>query len=101
MGGEQPALTGPDLTKGITADLVDEGRLLLGHADGEPVMLTRCNGEVLAVGAAVHTTEVRSTKGSSSVTRSGVRGITRPSVCAPVSPFGLPHSETFPAGRSR
>src|SRR5688572_6516843 len=51
MGGEQPALTGPDLTKGITAALVDEGKLLLGHADGEPVMLTRCDGEVLAVGA--------------------------------------------------
>src|SRR5687768_9347573 len=51
MSGESQTLSGPDLTKGITAALVDEGKLLLGHADGEPVMLTRCNGEVLAVGA--------------------------------------------------
>src|SRR5688572_16031999 len=51
MGAEQPALTGPALTKRLTADLVDEGRLLLGHADGDPVMLTRCGSEVLAVGA--------------------------------------------------
>ena len=51
MGGEQPELSGPDLRKGIAAAVVDEGELLLGHADGEAVLLTRCGGELFAVGA--------------------------------------------------
>ena len=51
MGGEQAPLTGPDFTKGISAGEIRAGELLLGHADGEPVMLTRCGGELVAVGA--------------------------------------------------
>jgi NADPH-dependent 2,4-dienoyl-CoA reductase/sulfur reductase-like enzyme/nitrite reductase/ring-hydroxylating ferredoxin subunit len=51
MGGEQPALSGPDLTNGISAALVEEGSLLLGHASGEPVLLTRSGGKLHAVGA--------------------------------------------------
>jgi NADPH-dependent 2,4-dienoyl-CoA reductase/sulfur reductase-like enzyme/nitrite reductase/ring-hydroxylating ferredoxin subunit len=51
MGGDQNTLTGPDLTKGVALADVVEGKLLLGHADGEPVMLTRCGTDVVAVGA--------------------------------------------------
>ena len=49
---DQPAqLSGPDLAKGVPSAILDEGELLLGHADGEAVILTRNRGEVLAVGA--------------------------------------------------
>lgn len=51
MGGEQTPLSGPDLTKGVDAAQLREGDTVLGHADGEPVLLTRCAGEALAVGA--------------------------------------------------
>jgi apoptosis-inducing factor 3 len=51
MGGEQGPLTGPDFTKGVTSTDVRQGELLLGHADGEPVLLTRCGMELVAVGA--------------------------------------------------
>jgi NADPH-dependent 2,4-dienoyl-CoA reductase/sulfur reductase-like enzyme/nitrite reductase/ring-hydroxylating ferredoxin subunit len=50
MADETP-LSGPDLTKGVARADVREGALLLGHADGEPVMLARCGGEIVAVGA--------------------------------------------------
>ena len=50
MGGEQ-ALSGPDFTKGVDSAQIREGDIVLGHADGEPVLLTRCAGDVLAVGA--------------------------------------------------
>lgn len=50
MGGEQ-TLSGPDLTKGVDSAQIREGDIVLGHADGEPVLLTRCAGDVLAVGA--------------------------------------------------
>src|SRR5688500_595113 len=50
MGGEQAELSGPDLMKGVDAGLVHEGSLLLGHAEGEPVLLTRCEGNLVAVG---------------------------------------------------
>ena len=51
MGGEQTPLSGPDLTKGVDSAQIREGDIVLGHADGEPVLLTRCAGDVLAVGA--------------------------------------------------
>jgi apoptosis-inducing factor 3 len=51
MGGEQAPLSGPDLTKGVSAREITDGTRLLGHAEGEPVLLTRCEGELLAVGA--------------------------------------------------
>ena len=50
MAGEQ-TLSGPDLTKGVDSARIREGETVLGHADGEPVLLTRCAGDVLAVGA--------------------------------------------------
>lgn len=51
MGGEGAPLTGPDLTKGVSAAEIGEGGTLLGHADGEPVLLARCGGSLTAVGA--------------------------------------------------
>ena len=50
MGGTTE-LTGPDLLLGVSAaDLLD-GAMLLGHADGEAVLLVRRGEEVFAVGA--------------------------------------------------
>ena len=51
MSEDQPALTGPDLTRGVPATQLEEGKPLLGHANGEPVLITRCGGELHAVGA--------------------------------------------------
>ena len=50
MSGE-PALSGPDLKLGVPAAAIAEGKALLGHADGEAVMLTRCDGAIVGVGA--------------------------------------------------
>ena len=48
-------LTGPDLTKGLDADSIERGGALLGHANGEPVLLVRLGGgagsEFYAIGA--------------------------------------------------
>lgn len=51
MSEEQAPLTGPDLKRGVPAATVVEGQPLLGHADGEAVILTRVGGELFAVGA--------------------------------------------------
>ncbi len=52
MGSDQQApLSGPDLARGVPAAEVTEGSLLLGHAGGEAVVLTRCGGALRAVGA--------------------------------------------------
>ena len=51
MGGESTPVTGPDLTQGVPLGDVAEGTPLLGHADGEAVILTRCGGHLRAVGA--------------------------------------------------
>ena len=45
-------LKGPDLSKGVAASEIQEGKMLLGHAEGEAVLLAKRNGEVFAVGAA-------------------------------------------------
>jgi NADPH-dependent 2,4-dienoyl-CoA reductase/sulfur reductase-like enzyme/nitrite reductase/ring-hydroxylating ferredoxin subunit len=44
-------LTGPDLTEGVESQTLVEGVPVLGHAGGEPVMLVKTQGEILAVGA--------------------------------------------------
>jgi len=44
-------LSGPDLKQGVTEGELAEGAMLLGHADGEPVLLARSRGRVFAVGA--------------------------------------------------
>ena len=45
---EANELSGPDLSQGIDAGALSEGRPLLGHAQGEAVMLVRRN-DLLAV----------------------------------------------------
>jgi len=44
-------LSGPDLAKGISADKLNDGSSLLGHAQGEPVLLVRQGDDVFAVAA--------------------------------------------------
>ena len=44
-------LTGPDLTQAIRLSSLSDGTMLLGHAYGEPVLLTRRGSEVFAIGA--------------------------------------------------
>ena len=51
MGNEPAKLTGPDFTKGVASTEVTEGHVLLGHAGGEAVLLTRVDGACSAVGA--------------------------------------------------
>jgi NADPH-dependent 2,4-dienoyl-CoA reductase/sulfur reductase-like enzyme/nitrite reductase/ring-hydroxylating ferredoxin subunit len=51
MGDQAKELSGPDLTQGVAADAVREGAVLLGHASGEAVLLTRVGGTCSAIGA--------------------------------------------------
>ena len=51
MSEEKPKLSGPDFTKGVPLASIAEGRMLLGHADGEPALLARLGEEVFAIGA--------------------------------------------------
>ena len=50
MGGSSE-LSGPNLTEGIPAADLADGQLLVGHAQGEAVLLARRGAEVFAVGA--------------------------------------------------
>src|SRR5215470_13534012 len=49
--GSQATLTGPDLKQGVDDADVKEGAPLLGHADGEAVILVRDHGRVHALAA--------------------------------------------------
>jgi len=51
MPESSPALSGPDLTRGIPFTSLPDGGMLLGHARGEPVLVVRRGAEVLAIGA--------------------------------------------------
>src|SRR3954471_3485216 len=44
-------LSGPDLSAGIAAGDLQDGHMLLGHAEGEAVLLARRGDEIFAVGA--------------------------------------------------
>src|SRR5882672_11420090 len=44
-------LKGPDLALGIDSAELSEGQMLLGHAEGEAVLLAKHGGEIFAVGA--------------------------------------------------
>lgn len=50
MSEEDTKLNGPDLVKGIALSAVADGAMLLGHAHGEPVLLTRRGDELFAIG---------------------------------------------------
>jgi len=51
MADTQVTLSGPDLGAGLDPSRVDDGEKLLGHAQGEPVLLARVGGEYFAIGA--------------------------------------------------
>ena len=50
-GAAEAKLTGPDLVSGVDANTLADGEKLLGHANGEPVLLARVNTEYFAIGA--------------------------------------------------
>src|SRR5580700_5318824 len=51
MSGETQ-LTGPDLAQGISATAIADGGMLVGHSQGDAVLLVRRGAEFFAVGAA-------------------------------------------------
>ncbi len=51
MSEEKTQLGGPDLAQGIALSSLAEGAMLLGHAQGEPVILVNQGGELFAIGA--------------------------------------------------
>ena len=51
MSEEKAKLGGPDLCQGVELSTLPDGTMLLGHAQGEPVLLVRRSDEVFAIGA--------------------------------------------------
>jgi NADPH-dependent 2,4-dienoyl-CoA reductase/sulfur reductase-like enzyme/nitrite reductase/ring-hydroxylating ferredoxin subunit len=51
MSGGETKLSGPDLSQGVRLTDIPEGGTLLGHAEGEAVLLVRRKADVFAVGA--------------------------------------------------
>lgn len=51
MSNAEKKLEGPDLTAGIVATSLADGDMLLGHAQGEAVLLARVGREYFAIGA--------------------------------------------------
>ena len=51
MGSGQQELKGPDLSLGIPAADLADGAMLLGHANGDAVLLARRGAEIFAIGA--------------------------------------------------
>jgi apoptosis-inducing factor 3 len=49
--GNEPALSGPDLTLGVPITDVPDGGIMAGHAQGKPVLLARSGDEWFAIGA--------------------------------------------------
>jgi NADH dehydrogenase FAD-containing subunit len=43
-------LRGPDLTRGVAVAKIADGTIQMGHAKGEPVLITRSGSELFAVG---------------------------------------------------
>jgi apoptosis-inducing factor 3 len=51
MSEDKARLKGPDLAQGIALSSLAEGAMLLGQAQGEPVILVQQRGELFAIGA--------------------------------------------------
>jgi len=51
MAGSDTPLTGPDLTQGVAVADLQPGTKLLGHANGEAVLLARVGDDFCAIGA--------------------------------------------------
>ncbi|KQU74526.1 pyridine nucleotide-disulfide oxidoreductase [Aminobacter sp. DSM 101952] len=52
MAGSHSSPSGPDLALGIKSDELPDGGRLVGHRDGEPVLLVRRGSDIFAVAAA-------------------------------------------------
>jgi NADPH-dependent 2,4-dienoyl-CoA reductase/sulfur reductase-like enzyme/nitrite reductase/ring-hydroxylating ferredoxin subunit len=50
-GAPEAKLTGPDLVSGVDANTLADGDKLLGHANGEQILLARVKNEYFAIGA--------------------------------------------------
>ena len=83
MSEEKVKLSGPDLTQGVELSSIPDGTMLLGHAQGEPVLLARRGDEVFAIGAICTHMARRSNWGFSMATRFDAHGIMPVSACAP------------------
>lgn len=51
MSEQETKLKGPDLAQGVAVSDLADGALLLGHAQGEPLILVRRGTELFAIGA--------------------------------------------------
>lgn len=51
MSEDKPKLSGPDLAQGVDAASIPDSGMLLGHADGEQILLVRRGQDFFAVGA--------------------------------------------------
>ncbi|MEO5658357.1 MAG: Rieske 2Fe-2S domain-containing protein, partial [Polaromonas sp.] len=51
MSDAKPSLEGDDFTEGVALERIADGGMLLGHAQGEAVVLARHGDELFAVGA--------------------------------------------------
>lgn len=51
MTQDKTELSGPDLSQGVPLASLEDGAMLLGHADGEPALLARRGAELFAIGA--------------------------------------------------
>jgi len=51
MSDEKTKLEGPDLSQGVALSSLTEGAILLGHTQGEPLILVRRGDELFAIGA--------------------------------------------------
>src|SRR5688572_32619867 len=49
MAQDQDELSGPDLTQGVALSQLIDGATLVGHADGEQILLVRRGAEIFAV----------------------------------------------------
>ena len=98
---EQATLTGPDLTAGVDAARLGPGERLLGHANGEPVLLVRLEQRLRRREREVHALQ-RSAwpRASSKARRFGVPGTTRVSIFGLARRCGRQRWIRSPAGRS-
>lgn len=51
MSSEEPKLSGPDLGEGVMSAAIADGGMLLGHTQGEAVLVARRADELFAIGA--------------------------------------------------
>jgi apoptosis-inducing factor 3 len=51
VSADQPELSGPDFSAGVSFQSIPDGGMIGGHADGKPVLLSRRGEEIFAIGA--------------------------------------------------